>query len=123
MRWIAIAALALGLAACNNDSTSPSGSVSGSYTLRTVNGSSLPYTYSDGFTVTSGNVTLSNDGNYSLAFQFNDGSVLAEQGFWSNINGSITFDDRTHGGQYQGSLSGDVLTEILDNETDVFQRQ
>jgi len=123
MRRIAIVALALGLAACNNDSTSPSGAISGTYALRTVNGSSLPYTFSDGSRLTSDVLTLYNDGTYSDAAQFSDGTVSNEQGFWSNVNGAITFDDTTDNIQYQGSLSGNVLTEIFQGLTETYQRQ
>ncbi|HEY4217125.1 MAG TPA: hypothetical protein VGM67_08305 [Gemmatimonadaceae bacterium] len=123
MRRIAVVALAIGLAACSNDSTSPSGSISGTFTLRSVNGSSLPYTFSSGFTVTSEVLTLRNDGSYSNDSQYSDGSVTTEEGFWSSVNGSITFNDQTDGYSYQGSLSGNVLTEIFQGETDTYQRE
>ena len=123
MRRIAIAALALGLAACTNtDVTSPSGSVSGTYALRTINGSSLPFTFSDGYTLMSEVLTLRSDGSYSNDSQYSDGSVNSEQGYWSNLNNAITFDP-TNAAEYQGSLSGNVLTEIFSGETDTYQRQ
>ena len=125
MRRIAIVALALGLAACSNDSTSPSSGIPGTYQLRTINGSSLPYTYSNGGgTVVSDVLTMFNDGTYSDVAQFGDGTVSSEQGIWSSTNGSITFDDQTDALEYEGSLSGSVLTEIFEGgPTDVYQRQ
>ena len=48
MRRLVMFALASTLAACSLDSTGPNGSVAGNYTLRTIDGQRLPYTFSGG---------------------------------------------------------------------------
>jgi hypothetical protein len=47
----------------------------GNYTLRTVNGPPLPFTFSDGATVTSDVLTIRDDGRFSDAVQFSGGTV------------------------------------------------
>ena len=110
MRRIALFLAAIALAACN-DATSPNGSASGTYTLRTVNGSTLPYTFSDGSVLLSDQLVINSDGSYIDQAHFSNRSDLVEQGFWSINNNLITFNDQTDNFQYQGSLSGSVLTE------------
>jgi hypothetical protein len=124
MKLIITAALAIVMAACGSqDATSPSTSVSGDYALRTVNGSPLPYTFSDGTTLTSDVLTLRSDGTFSESAQFRDGTVLVLQGFYSANNGAIAFTDQDTGTTFSGSVSGDVLTEIFANGlTEVFQK-
>jgi len=119
--------------ACNNDSTSPTVNIYGTYSLRTINGSSLPYqfTASNGQVVTLTNdiLTLNPDGTYtdqSYLTSFQGTNVSTESGTWSSNNGAISFYDITDGGlTYGGSLSGSVLTEIdtQDGLTEVFQKQ
>ncbi|MDB4875027.1 MAG: hypothetical protein JWM41_1473 [Gemmatimonadetes bacterium] len=124
MKFIITAALAIVMAACGSqDATSPTASVSGDYALRMVNGTSLPYTFSDGSTLTSDVLTLRSDGTFSESAQFRDGTVLVLQGFYAANNGAITFTDQDTGTAFSGSVSGDVLTEIFANGlTEVFQR-
>jgi hypothetical protein len=123
MRRLVLFALAstLALAACSTDSTGPNGSVSGTYTLRTINGQSLPYTFSSGLRLTSDQLTMNRDGTYEDVSRYSDGSSFVDDGDFTNYNGAITFYSTT-GQTYQGSLSGDVLTQILNGYTQVFQR-
>jgi hypothetical protein len=114
-------ALAGTLAACSMDSTGPNGSVAGSYTLRTINGQSLPYTFSGGLRLTSDDLTLLSNGTYQDVSRYSDGTSFVDDGDYSNNNGAITFYSST-GQTYQGSVSGDVLTQILNNYTQVFER-
>jgi hypothetical protein len=126
MKTVFIAALAFGLAGCNDGSNSvgPNDSLSGEYALRTVNGNPLPYTFSDGSTVTSDVLTLFVDGTFSESFQLSDGRLFVDQGFYTANNGALTFNDQTIGVTYSGSISGTVLTEIFPNGlTEVFQRR
>jgi hypothetical protein len=51
----------------------------GNYTLRTVNGPPLPFTFSDGATVTSDVLTIRDDGRFSDAVQFSGGTVQVFQ--------------------------------------------
>jgi hypothetical protein len=41
---------------------------------------------------------------------------------WSATNGSITFDDQTDGVVYQGSVTGNALTEIVNGFAQVYAR-
>ena len=121
MRRLAMFALASTMAACSLDSTGPNGSVAGTYTLRTINGQQLPYTFSSGLRLTSDQLTMYRDGTYEDVSRYSDGSSFVDDGDYDNYNGSITFYSRT-GETYQGSVSGDVLTQVLNGYTQVFQR-
>ena len=128
MRKIALLLAVVALAACN-DSTSPNGSATGSYSLRTINGSNLPYTFQDNSVLVSDQLTLNSNGTYVDIARFSDNSSSSEQGFWSINNNLITFEDQTDGINYTGSLSGSVLTEtfpgnggISSSVTEVFQK-
>ncbi len=122
MRKLGILALALGLAACANDSNAPSTSVEGSYALTTVNGTTLPYTFSNGLQLVNEQLVLNTDGSFSDQSQYSNGTTSVDTGYWTNLNGSITFTDVTAGITYQGSLSGTVLTEIVSGFTQTFQK-
>ena len=111
MRRIALLAALVALAACNNDSTSPNGSANGSYSLRTVNGNPLPFTFSDGSVLVSDQLTLSANGTYVDVATFSNAGSATEQGLWSINNNLISFQDQTDNFSYQGSISGSVLTE------------
>ncbi len=122
MHKIASLVLALGLAACATDATSPSTTVEGSYNLRTINGTTLPYTFSNGLQLMNEQLVLNTDGSFSDASQYSHGRTNVDSGYWTNLNGSITFTDITAGITYQGSLSGTVLTEIVSGYTQTFQK-
>ena len=111
MRRIALLAALVTLAACNNDSTSPNGSAQGSYSLHTVNGNPLPFTFSDGSVLVSDQLTLNANGTYVDVATFSNAGTATEQGLWSINNNLISFQDQTDNFSYQGSLSGSVLTE------------
>ena len=111
MRRIALLAALVALAACNNDSTAPNGSAQGSYSLHTVNGNPLPFTFSDGSVLVSDQLTLNANGTYVDVATFSNAGTATEQGLWSINNNLISFQDQTDNFSYQGSLSGSVLTE------------
>lgn len=120
---IAIAAFAIALAGCTStDSTAPSVSVPGIYTMRTVNGGSLPYPVTATLSLNSDVLTLFNDGTFSNSAQTSDGAVSVLQGTYTSINGSITFVSSTDGTTFAGSLSGSVLTVIVGTLTETFSR-
>jgi hypothetical protein len=130
MRRIALLGLvAVALAACNNDSTSPNGTAIGTYSLVTVNGSNLPVDFGNGNgAVTSDVLTLNSNGTYTDQTTYNSSFTQVEQGNWSISNNLITFQDLTEGLTYTGSLSGNVLTETFavnggGSVTEVYQRQ
>jgi len=127
MRRIAVLLAVIALTACN-DATSPNGSATGSYSLRTINGTILPYTFSDGSVLISDQLVLNSDGSYIDEAHFSNRQDFVEQGFWSINNNLITFNDQTDGINYTASLSGSVLTETFNNSggggsvTEVFER-
>ena len=122
MRRLVMFALASTLAACSLDSTGPNGSVAGNYSLRTINGQSLPYTFSGGLRLMSDDLTLLSDGTYQDVSRYDDGTSFVDEGDYTSYNGAVTFYSSTTGETYQGSVSGDVLTQILNNYTQVFER-
>ena len=128
MRRIALLGLIVALAACNNDSTSPNGSAVGNYSLHTYDGAVLPVQLDNGQILETDQLQLSANGTYIDQASFQDGSTITEQGNWSISNNLITFDDLTDGIVYNGSLSGDVLTESFPivgggSTIEVYQRQ
>jgi Lipocalin-like domain len=129
MRRIALLIAVIALAACNNDSTSPNGTVIGSYSLRTINGNTLPYTFSNSNVLVSDRLTLNSDGSYFDVASFSNSGQSTEQGTWSINNNLITFQDHTDGISYTASLSGNVLTETFPSNdgfsssvTEVYQK-
>lgn len=121
MRRLVMLALAGTLAACSTDATGPNGSVTGTYTLRTIDGQPLPYTFSSGLRLTSDQITLRTDGSYEDVSRYSDGTSYVDDGDYTSYNGAVTFYSTT-GQTYQGSISGNVLTQILNGYTQVFQR-
>ncbi|HEV7993574.1 MAG TPA: hypothetical protein VGP25_17230, partial [Gemmatimonadaceae bacterium] len=113
------------MAGCSSlDATSPNGSVAGTYSLVRLNGQLLPYTFSTGVTLVSDEVTLYRDGTYVDVSRYASGSTSTQEGFFTNTSGSIYFDSDASGiAPYQGSVSGDVLTEIVNGYTQTFERR
>lgn len=124
--------LFLVLAACGGDSSGPSNRVDGTWQLQSINGS-LPYSETNGATtttVTGSVLTIAANGTYNeiVAYRETSGTTtttatFTELGTWTATNGSITFSIAGNGGQYQGSVSGTTLTEIVGGFTQVYRRQ
>ncbi len=125
-----------GVAACGgSDSTSPTVSIVGTWNLKTINGTNLPYSFPPSqngtvATVTADQLVLSANGTYSDVTNLrlvNGGTTqtqsVTELGTYTSANGSLTFNDQTDGITYQGSVSGSVLTEIVNGLTQVYQKQ
>ena len=124
MRRIAFFALtAASLSACSLDSVGPSGSVTGTYTLRRINGSTLPYTFTSGQRLISDDLTLYRDGTFIDVSRYDTGETTTDEGFYTNDNGSLNFESSETGLVYQGSITDDVLTEVVNGFTQVFERQ
>jgi len=124
MRRIAFFALtAASLSACSLDSVGPSGSVTGTYTLRRINGSTLPYTFTSGQRLISDDLTLYRDGTFIDVSRYETGETNTDEGFYTNDNGSLNFESSETGLVYQGSITDDVLTEVVNGFTQVFERQ
>jgi hypothetical protein len=124
MRRIAFFALtAASLAACSMDSLGPSGNVAGTYSLRRINGATLPYTFSGGARLISDDLTLYNDGTFLDTSRYDTGETSTDQGVYTSDNGSLSFESSETGIRYQGSITNDVLTEVVNGYTQVFERQ
>ncbi len=75
--------LAFSLAGCSSDSTTANGSIVGTYSLRSIDGKSVPWTSVSGattFTVTSATLTLGADLSYALSIpeQSSTGGVAGQ---------------------------------------------
>ena len=134
-RYVSVAAfiaLASALAACDR-TTSPKGAMNATFDLKSMNGSSLPYTRTLGnatLRVTSDVLTLHSDGTYEdvTTYAVPDGAAMqtstsTERGKYSISGSAITFRDQTHGGSYGGSIDGTTLTESVNGLTPVYERQ
>jgi hypothetical protein len=122
MRRLVMLALAGTLAACSADSTGPNGSVAGTYSLRRIDGQTLPYTFSSGLRLVSDELTLRSDGTYEDVSRYDDGTSFIDEGDYTSYNGAVTLYS-TLGDTYQGSVSNNVLTMIVNGFTQVFQRE
>lgn len=122
MRRAAILGLALAfVTGCSTDATGPSVSLEGSYSLRSINGFTLPYTFSNGVTLTSDVLTLDYDGSFQDVSTYRNAPSSVHRGYYASVNESaVTFTDLTSGITYKGSLSGSVLTEIVNGFTQAY---
>lgn len=107
------------LAACTDNTAPSTRFAGGSYSLQTVNGNGLPYSYTSGsntLTIQSDTYTLSNDGTYSEAINetISNGYSTspasdAESGTWSQNGNAVVFSPsystQNNYTQYTGSLT------------------
>lgn len=127
MRRHMLAALTMLLVACGGDTVSGPAQITGTYTLRTVNGSSLPATFyqdeieRDDFFA--GNVSLASDNSWTGSLSVNAvalsggtlfNGALPVSGTYSLNTGSITLSDAAHGLVMTGAISGGTLTVSAD---------
>ena len=96
--------------------------VTGIYELSTVNGKALPYTFSNGVSVTKELLTINTDGSFTDVTTRADGSVISNLGSYSNFGGTVNFIDQTIGVVYQGMVSGTQLTIKIGDYSSVFFR-
>lgn len=127
-----LALLLLPLSACGGDSTGPDNSFAGSYELRSIGGSPLPFTViqvgADRLEVVSGTLTINEDGTFSDRATFRiteSGNVTTEQeavaGTYTRNNNAFTFSD-TDGDVYSGSLQGNTMTVTVEGLILVYQK-
>jgi hypothetical protein len=102
-RFVALLVFAATVACGGDSSTSPSASVTGTYTLKSVNGSQLPFTVFDFGTE-----------KYEI---LDDAVILSEGGTWtesgtdrSTLNGQATTSTITDAGTY--TLNGTAITFV-----------
>jgi len=124
MRKLICFALLAGLIACGGDSaTGPNASITGNYTLRTVNGNSVPaVVFQDAQVkeeVTAGNINLNADKTWSgslsaRATNLTNGATatvsVPANGTYTTNNGSITLTDASDNSQLVGTVGGGTLT-------------
>jgi hypothetical protein len=119
---IAAAAVAL-LGACGSDSTGPKNTnVAGTYTLSTVDGSSLPFTVpntgDNTEIVQNAMVTLNSDSSYTAVANGTENgestTIITDTGNYSVSGSQVTFTSTViPSGNYTGSVSGSTLTVTI----------
>jgi hypothetical protein len=118
-----VLALGLGsLAACLGDSVTATVPIPGTWTLQSVNGQPLPYTFANASTLTSDVLTINASGSFSETATFKDGTSFTATGAYSSVNGFITFSDQTNGVIYYGQVNGAELVEQNNGFTERFTR-
>jgi hypothetical protein len=122
-RFVFFALTAASLSACSMDSLGPSGNVAGTYSLRMIDGVRLPYTFPSGSRLISDDLTLYQDGTFVDVSRYDSGATSTDQGFYTNQNGALTFESSESSLTYQGSVTDNVLTEVVNGYTQVFERQ
>jgi hypothetical protein len=134
-RYVSLAALIAvvgALAACDR-TTSPKGGMDATFDLRSINGTSLPYTKTLGtamLRITSDVLVLKSDGSYEdtttygvpygQSFQV---SSTIERGKYTVSGNTISFSAQTTGGRYSGSLDGGTLTESVNGLSPIYERR
>ena len=113
------------LAACS-DSSGPDATIHGTYTLRTVNGQTLPATIfqdaSGRFDITGGTLTLNSNGTFTdvVMFRIVSGTTtITDQasgtGTFAEAGNTVTF-TTTDGETYTMTRSGGTLTQVVSEE-------
>jgi len=126
VKKLAIALFAATLVACsdNKNVVTPLLTVPGTYNLQTINGSPLPFTFSDGVTLTSDVLVLADDGTFTETMKVADGRVFVDTGVYTVNGTAINFVDQTAGFSYAASINGTQLTAVFPNGlTEVFLKQ
>lgn len=85
IRCVLVLALMAALSACH-DSTGPSGTYSGIWHLRTINGQSLPFDFGGGDVELSETITIQNDGSFAS----DDRYTVSGQPLVQSLQGSCT---------------------------------
>ena len=121
---VLVAGLALTSAACGGDSSGPT-SIAGTYTLRTVNNSSLPFITSQDETfkaeILSWVVTVNDNGTYSYVFQgrSTDNGVatvntIVANGTYTVSGSTVELFDPADDSTLTGTLNGNSITFVVD---------
>lgn len=124
------------LSACGggDDSTGPgSANISGTYTLRTINGRSLPATVfqagADRVEVLSGNVTLTDGGTYTTqnTVRTTFGGVASTEsetdaGTYTRSGTALTFRSSDDGTTVSGTVSNGAITVVFEGLSAVYRK-
>jgi hypothetical protein len=96
--------------------------VSGVYELQTINNSRLPFAFSNGVVVVKETFTINANGTFTDVTTRQDGTVVSDQGVYTQFGGTINFGDQTAGLVFQGIVTGTTLTTQIGGFTSVFIR-
>jgi hypothetical protein len=120
-RLVALLALAT-LGACGDSGTGPNSTqLEGTYSLRSINGSPLPYTVQSGvnsITLTSDVITIASNGTWTETLLYRQtingvtaNGAEADGGTWVRAGNDVTLDsNQSQGTAYSGTLSSGTLT-------------
>jgi hypothetical protein len=126
------------LIACGSDASTnvdaASAPMAGTYVLKSMNGTTLPYTFASGpytYTVTADALTLTEtgswteNGNYTVAQNGGaaQASTLAANGTYVRTGASVTFKTTTEPSWYVGTFTGSSFTLTDGLRTHVFVKQ
>ena len=114
--------------ACGGDkATGPNASITGNYTIRTVNGNTVPAVVFQNTTekeeLTAGNINLNADRTWSGSLSLRSTNLtngatatlsLPANGTYTNNNGSLTLTDASDNSQLTGTVGGGTLTIVGD---------
>ena len=119
MRAVALCAATICIAACGGDSpTSPaSASLAGTYQLKTIDGSPLPFTYQSGVNkvvITSDAITVADGGTWTETGHFTmtyngqtTDQVISDGGTWTRAGTGVSFYSAQPGTvTYSGTFTG-----------------
>jgi hypothetical protein len=117
--------------ACGGDSvtsTTGSASLAGTYTLRTINGTALPFVLQSGtnsITVTADAITVADGGTWSESGAYRQtingqttSQVISDGGTWTRAGASVAFSSRATTG-YSGTFTGSGFS-LTDNSGAAF---
>ena len=103
--------------------------ITGTYTLQSVNGKSLPWVFEAGIQYTAASVTLNQDMTCSrsiTATVTEGGTVMtitiASQGIYTHTYGAVTVTWTDDGSADSGSIVGSKLTLTADGDVLIFQK-
>ena len=114
MRRLAALALCLLFTGCLSDTTAPSTSLLvGTWSLSTVNGQAVPYTYPNGKQILDETFVITINGTYTEEAHYSDGSTYTEQGVITTIGGTAFFQDLTGFISYNGTWSATAMTQHI----------
>jgi hypothetical protein len=125
--------LVLVAAGCTDYGTGPNGSITGTFTLQTFNGSSLPALFDQASgqerDLVGETFTLYSDGTYTddytmrtLSASGSSDVTYRDVGVYSQNNTALQFQDTQTGDLFTGSLTGNTLTITQFGDTYVFTR-
>jgi hypothetical protein len=110
--WI-LAAAALLVTACADDTTDPAASIVGVYTLQTIDGHTLPYAV-ESEVQTGGTLQLKADSKWSVAlaahYVSGGDASFSDSGTYTYTDGDLALKSGTDGAVTHGTFSGTTLT-------------